>query len=171
MISYRRIVLAAAALVAAMAISQGAHAWTCAPGKYSGRTWSVTKQLSGHSATLDVVERGGECVMRFRSPSAGLDEEWILTNRRLVQRELDAKGKVAREYAATLEVRGGVEGYYVDCGGKGCKADIDSRYFWRIRTPGKRIVYSVWGVAPDKQSDPKAKAKKRHEYTFTLTKK
>ena len=84
----------------------------------------------------------------------------------LKQTEFDAKGKRVKSYGATLEVRKGVEGYYIDCPDGACEYGIDSRYFWRIQTPGKKIIYSVWGVAPEKQSDPKARAGKRHEYTF-----
>ena len=158
--------IVAAFVLVAFVLPQQALAWTCTPGQYEGKTWSVTKALGGHAATLAVSNRGEMCVLRFKCPAAGLDELWELTGRHLKQTEFNAKGKRVKGYGATLEVRKGVEGYYIDCPGGACEDGIDGRYFWRVRTSGKRIIYSVWGVAPEKQSDPKAKAKKRHEYTF-----
>ena len=144
-----------------------ASAWECTPGAYSGKTWSVTKDLSGFPATIAVTKSGETCRFKLSSPDTGLNEEWELTGNRLIQREYYQNGKKAKEYGATLEVRKGVEGYYIDCRDGKCDAGADSRYFWRIAAPGKKIVYSVWGVSPEKQSDPNAKAQKRHEYTFT----
>jgi len=162
--------LAAIATLILAVLPVSAHAFDCVPGSYSGKTWSVTTPLHGHSATLSVTERDGWCVMRFECPAAGAREIWELKENKLKQVEIDASGKETQGYGATLEVRGGVEGYYIDCPGGTCDAGVDSRYFWRITSKGNRIVYSVWGVAPELQSDPKAKARKRHEYTFTKQK-
>ncbi len=155
----------AAFVLAVLPVS--AQAFDCVPGSYAGKTWSVTQPLNGLSATLNVAERDGWCTMRFDCPAAGAREVWELKENKLRQVELDASGKQLQKYGATLEVRKGVEGYYIDCPGGACDAGVDSRYFWRIRSSGDRIVYTVFGVAPEKQSDPKARAAKRHEYTFT----
>jgi len=159
--------IAATAFLVVVLLPAWGSAFDCAPGRYEGRTWSVTKPLSGHAATLTVTERDGLCVMRFDCPSAGARELWELKENKLRQVELDASGKEVQKYGATLEVRDGVEGYYIDCKGGTCDAGVDSRYFWRIRSSGNKIIYSVWGVAPDRQSDLKVRATKRHEYTFT----
>ncbi len=147
-----------------------AHAFECLPGKYEGKTWSVTKPLNGHSATLDVSEEGGWCSLRFKIPSIGVEELWRIKDNKLEQKEFGESGKEVASYGATLRVRDGLEGYYVDCDGGSCDAGADSRYFWRLTSSGRRVVYSVWGVAPELQSNPKAKPRKRHEYTFTKTK-
>jgi hypothetical protein len=144
-----------------------AHAFDCVPGSYSGKTWSVTKPLNAHRATLSVSKRGDWCVMRFDCPACDAREIWELRDNKLKQVEIDVAGKEMQGYGATLEVRGGVEGYYIDCPGGSCDAGVDKRYFWRVKSKGNRIVYTVFGVAPDKQSNPKAKARKRHQYTFT----
>jgi hypothetical protein len=159
--------LAAVVSLLLAALPASVHAFDCVPGNYSGKTWSVTKPLGGHSATLGVSKRGDWCVMRFDCPAADAREIWELKENKLKQVEIDAAGKEIQGYGATLEVRDGVEGYYIDCPGGSCDAGVDSRYFWRISSRGNRIIYSVFGVAPDKQSNPKTKAKKRHEYTFT----
>ncbi len=162
----KRLLIVAALAAAISFVSSIASAWECTPGAYSGKTWSVTKELSGFPATLAVTKSGEMCVLKLSSPGAGLSEEWELTGNKLVQKEYYKDGKKAKEYGATLEVRNGVEGYYIDCKDGECDAGADSRYFWRFATPGNKIIYSVWGVAPEKQSNPSEKAKKRHEYTF-----
>lgn len=161
-----RIIPIAAALIVSI-YPATSFAFKCVPGEYRGKTWSVTKPLHGYAATLRVMERDGWCVMRFNCPGAGAREIWEIKENKLKQVELDAGGKEVQGYGATLEVRKGVEGYYIDCPGGACDAGVDRHYFWRIRTPGNKIIYSVWGVAPEKQSNPKSKARKRHEYTFT----
>jgi hypothetical protein len=163
--NFRRISFIASLVLAVLPAS--AQAFDCVPGNYSGKTWSVSKPLNAHRATLIISKRGDWCVMRFDCPAAGAREIWEMKENKLKQVELDASGKETMGYGATLEVRGGVEGYYIDCPGGSCDAGVDSRYFWRIKSKGNRIVYTVFGVAPDKQSNPKAKARKRHEYTFT----
>ncbi|MBN1283007.1 MAG: hypothetical protein JXA24_04460 [Proteobacteria bacterium] len=156
--------------VALLCLAGEAMAWECVPGNYQGKTWSVTKELNGLDATLTVSRDKGMCRMKFTTQDGSMNEVWDMGDNRIRQLEYRSDGKKAREYGATLEVRDGVEGYYIDCAEKGCDAGADSRYFWRIQTPGKKIIYSVWGVAPEKQSDPAEKAKKRHEYTFTPVK-
>jgi hypothetical protein len=152
-------------------VSATCHAFECVPGSYKGKMWSVSQPLHGHAAELAVTKNAdGWCVMRFKSPAAGADEIWELKDNKLSQVEIDKDGKETARYGATLEVRNGEEGYYINCKDGTCDTGVDSRYFWRIVSSGNKIVYSVWGVAPDKQSDPKAKARKRHEYTFTKVK-
>jgi hypothetical protein len=146
-----------------------AGAWECHPGTYKGKTYSVTHGLHQKDATLKVTKSGETCTMKFDAPDAETWEIWELTGNRLVQQDLDKKGKLIQKYGATLEVRDGQEGYFVDCKDKGkCDAKVDNRYFWRIETPKDRVVYSVWGVAPAKQNDPAAQPRKRHEYDLKL---
>lgn len=155
----------------ALFIPASSFAFECVPGDYKGKMWSVSKSLHGHTATLQVTKGAdGVCAMRFRSPVAGVEEIWELKDNKLSQVEIDKEGKETMRYGATLEVRGGEEGYYINCPNDACDAGVDSRYFWRIKSTGNRIVYSVWGVPPDKQSNLKAKSRKRHEYTFTKVK-
>jgi len=151
-------------------LPSSALALECNTGEYKGMTWSVTRPLGGQAASLIVSLKDGWCEMRLSIPSASINEIWKLKNNKLQQVDLDTKGNEKLGYGATLEVRKGVEGYYIDCPGGVCDAGVDSRYFWTLKAPGNMIVYTVWGVAPDKQSNPKAKAQRRHEYTFTKIK-
>ena len=127
---------------------------------------------------MGVVDRGRPCRtgVKWTRPQASIssqyarytekDEVWELRDNRLRQRELDAEGKEKLAYGATLEVRRGVEGYYVDCKDGKCDAG-DPRDYWRLENKGTKIVYTLWGVDPAAKGDPKASARKRVEYTFT----
>lgn len=48
----KRLLIVAALAAAISFVSPIASAWECTPGVYSGKTWSVTKELSGFPATL-----------------------------------------------------------------------------------------------------------------------
>ncbi len=147
-----------------------AQAIECKPGRFIGTTWSVNQKLHKKQATLVVTKQGDACVFRFKCPDAGVDEIWEWKGNRLVQRELDADGKEIALYHATLLVRDGVEGFYIDCpqgAGMPCEGGADARSFWTITTPDRKIIYQAWSVDPKRASDPKAKARKRYEYTFT----
>ncbi|MFH0798919.1 MAG: hypothetical protein V2A66_01915 [Pseudomonadota bacterium] len=162
-------------ILLALSIIATAHpaplsALECVPGRYAGKTWSANEALHGKEVTLVVTKQKDACNMRFKSPSAKTEEMWELAGNHLVQRDLNEKGKEVSKYGATLEVREGVEGYFIDCAAdatKGCDGGADRRTYWRIETKGKNIIYSVWGVDPAKASDPKAAVRKRIEYTFT----
>ena len=151
--------------------ASSAAAFECVPGRYAGKSWSVNEAMHGKDVFAVVVQGKDRCELRFSSAGLGADEIWELSGNKLVQRELDSSGKEKLVYGATLEVRGGVEGYYVDCRPEGsCDGETDPRNFWRIENKGKGIVYSYWGVDPAKSVDSKASPRKRLEYTFSPSK-
>lgn len=158
------------ALVSSLLPPATALGFECQPGRYAGKAWSVNEAYHNREVTVAVARKGELCEFRFKSPSAGADEIWELSGNKLVQRELDAAGKEKVKYGATLEVRRGVEGYYVNCAqgaAAQCEAGADPRHFWRIENKNGRIVYSLWAVDPEKAVDPRAQARKRIEYTFS----
>ena len=160
-------------LLAAAAVSLPAAAFPfeCKPGRYDGKSWSVNEALHGKEVSVLVVGGSERCEFRFRGAKPGAGEIWELSGNKLVQRELDESGKEKISYGATLEVRGGVEGYYIDCKDEGpCDAGADRRSFWRIENKGNGIVYSFWGVSPEKAGDTKERARKRIEYRFSPSK-
>lgn len=158
------------ALISTAVAPSVAVGFECQPGRYLGKAWSVNETYHGKDVSVTVVKKGEACEFRFKSPSTGADEIWELSNNKLTQRELDAMGKERLTYGATLEVRKGVEGYFVNCGkdgGSACDAGVDHRHFWKIENKGGKIVYSFWGVDPDKVGDLRSQPRKRIEYTFS----
>ena len=143
-----------------------AHAFDCVPGRYAGKSWSINPSYHDKEVNLVVAKKGPVCELAFTSAAMGASEVWELRDNKLRQRELDAEGKEKLAYGATLEVRRGVEGYYVDCKDGKCDAG-DPRDFWRLENKGTKIIYALWGIDPSKAGDPKASARKRVEYTFT----
>lgn len=158
------------AALAVAGVPATAAAWDCVPGRYVGTTWSVHEGLHEKEVTLVVSKQKEACELRFKSAATGADEIWEMSGNTLLQRELDATGKEKLKYGATLEVRSGTEGYYVNCaeGGKSaCDAGVDSRSFWKIEGKGSKVVYSLWGVDPAKRGDSAAPVRKRIEYIFS----
>lgn len=158
------------ALVSSALAPSVAAGFECQPGRYVGKAWSVNEAYHNKEVNVTVMKKGEACEFRFKGPSTAADEIWELSGNKLVQRELDAAGKEKLSYGATLEVRRGVEGYYVNCGKGGtsaCDAGVDPRHYWRVENKNGRIVYSLWGVDPERAGDPRAAARKRIEYTFT----
>ena len=142
----------------------------CPTGLWNGKATSAIPSINGKAVTLQVSTGSNLCLMRFECPDAGMKEIWELKGNRLTQREIDGKGKVKEHYGATLEVRKGVEGYYLDCPpdrkDKGCDAGGDPRTFWRIDDRSGIIKYEMWGVDPAKGSNKSQRAVKRITYTF-----
>ena len=154
-----------------------AQAFDCVPGRYLGKSWSTSESLHGKDVSLLIVRqpeaKGASpaaaekqrCEMKFSIPSSGVEEVWELSGNRLLQREFDAQGKEKVSYGATLEVRKGVEGFYLDCKGEaGCDAKGDPRNYWRLENKGRDIVYTYWGADPAKAG---SEVRKRLEYRFT----
>jgi len=158
-------------------IAANAQAFDCVPGRYLGKSWSTSESLHAKDVSLMVVRqpeaKGAapaaaekqRCEMKFSIPSSGVKEVWELSGAKLVQREFDSQGKEKVSYGATLEVRKGVEGFYLDCKGEaGCDAGGHPRNYWRIENKGRDIVYTYWGADPAKAG---SEARKRLEYRFT----
>ena len=144
-----------------------ALAFECVPGRFVGKSWAVNAAYHDKDANLAVAKKGPVCELTFTSAAMGASEVWDIRDNKLTQRELDAAGKTKLAYEATLEVRGGIEGYYVSCKEGKCDASGDPRNFWRLENKGTKIVYSFWGIDAAKAGDPKTAARKRVEYTFT----
>lgn len=162
-------------VVMAFFISSSAHAFDCKPGRYVGKSWSANEVLHNKEVIVVVAKKpssnispakGEEgCEFKFKMLSTGADEIWELYGNKLIQQELDSNGKEKLSYAATLEVRGGIEGYYINCEDK-CEGNADRRSFWKIENKNEKIVYTLWGVDPNKAEDPNAAIRKRVEYVF-----
>lgn len=135
----------------------------CKPGKYKGKIWSVSKDIDGCEASLEVKNINGKCVMNMQAE--GINESWEIDGDSLYQKEINYLGEISHQYRATFK-----DGkYIINCENRKrnkCDDGVDHRSFWILSAEPDRIIYTVYGVGNNNKDNYRAVAKKRHEFTF-----
>lgn len=170
----KRFALVLAVLLTSLSLAHaGTSGATIPDGTYEAQVRSVNPEINDTKAVSHVSHVSGTLIAKVQFQN-GTSEEWIVSGKKLTQKEFDATGKLTRQYSANEDdnsqgSQGDGTSFAINCANRAqntCDAGIDARHTWTLRPQSNGFSYIVSGVADEARNDRSVTPARRHELAF-----